>query len=90
MDKAELRATLEQLHQNLGDIEPIDDETRQLVVTLTADLHRLLQHSGDLSSAETAPLSEQLRSLVLRFETDHPQLTGLMGRMADSLANLGI
>jgi len=97
MDKSEILKTLEKVHAELADAESIDEETRQLLTTLTEDIQRLSEQSDEASaenveppSAEVQDLAAQVQDLVLKFETDHPQLTTALNQVAGALANLGI
>jgi ABC-type transporter Mla subunit MlaD len=90
MVKSELRESLAELHESLAHVDELDEETRQLMRTLTEDLQRLLGQSGELSASDVEPVSNRLHELLLRFETEHPQISGILGRLASSLANLGI
>jgi len=90
MVKNQLQSSLAELHESLSKVDELDDETRQLMLSLANDLQRLLGREGDLSPADVAPVSNDLQELLLRFETEHPQISGILGRMASSLANLGI
>jgi hypothetical protein len=90
MEKERLREILEELHESLGDVQELDEPTCQAMQTLTDDLQRLLSRSGSLSAADVEPVANRLPDLLLRFETEHPQITGILGRIASSLANLGI
>lgn len=90
MVKNQLQSSLADLHESLSKVDELDDETRQLMLSLANDLQRLLGREGDLSAADVAPVSNDLQELLLRFETEHPQISGILGRMASSLANLGI
>lgn len=90
MEKQRLRETLAELHNSLGDVDRLDEETRQLMRTVVDDLQRLVQSEGQVSSDEVQPVSSNLQELLLKFETEHPQLTGIVNRIAETLANLGI
>jgi hypothetical protein len=90
MVKHELRQTLQELHETLAGAGPLDDETRRLMQTVVADLQRLAGQPGELSAADVEPVSGDLQELLLKFETEHPQISGILGRLASSLANLGI
>jgi hypothetical protein len=81
---------LKDLHQALAESPEVDDQTRELLRALTADLQRLMQSDGDWSDRQVQPISTQFREMLLRFETKHPRITGLLGEIADSLSNLGI
>jgi hypothetical protein len=90
MEKQRLQETLAELHESLTGVERLDQETRELVETVVDDLQRLVQQDGEVSSVEVQPVTHNLQELLLRFETEHPQLTGIINRIAGSLANLGI
>lgn len=87
MDKPELQETLAKVHAELAAAESVDDETRNLLTSLTDDIKRLSEE-GDPAAAE--PLGEQVNDLVLQFETEHPRLTAALNQVSAALANLGI
>ncbi len=90
MQKHELQETLAKLHGELSDQEKIDDATRQLLKKFADDINRLLDDDATTSADDVEPLSEQVQDLVLKFETDHPQLTAALNQVASALANMGI
>jgi ElaB/YqjD/DUF883 family membrane-anchored ribosome-binding protein len=90
MQKHELQETLAKLHGELSDQEKIDDATRQLLKKFADDINRLLDDVATTSADDVEPLSEQVQDLVLKFETDHPQLTAALNQVASALANMGI
>lgn len=90
MVKSQLQHSLAELHESLGHVDHLDEETRQMMRTLTDDLQRLLEQEGEWKAGDVEPVSNKLQDLLLRFETEHPQLSGILGRLASSLANLGI
>ena len=90
MPKHQLQDLLQELHRSLKSTDELDDETRQAVQSLTEDLQRLLKRDGEISADDVEPVSGNLQELLLQFETEHPQITGILGRLASSLANLGI
>ena len=90
MDRAELLRTLEAVHGELAWAQEVDDETRELLSTLTSDIRRLSEESDERSAEAVGPLSAQVQELVLRFETDYPRLTAALNQVADALASLGI
>lgn len=89
MEKKRLQGTLEELHETLQDTQQIDEATRGLLLDLTTDIQRLLKQD-EASPDDVHSISSNLKELLLKFETEHPQLTGVLGRIADGLANLGI
>jgi len=90
MEKQRLRDTLRELQDSLRDSQPLDPEARELVEQLATDLQQLLRVEGKPTSQALEPVATSLHELLLRFETEHPQITGILGRIASSLANLGI
>ncbi len=90
MPRKQLQVTLEELHEALGDAEQIDDDTRAMLKTVTAEIQRLLDEEQSPTEQDVHSVSSELKELLLRFESEHPQLTGILGRIADGLANLGI
>jgi Domain of unknown function (DUF4404) len=87
---SELRAKLKELHQSLQQVDSLDEEALQLLAAVADDLHRLSIQPQALTAEHISPVSTQLKELALRFESHHPQLTVLLGRITESLANLGI
>lgn len=90
MEKQQLRDTLAELHGKLSDQEKIDDHTRQLLKKFADDINRLLDEDDTTAAEEVDSPSDQVQDLVLKFETDHPQLTAALNRVATALANMGI
>ena len=88
MEKKQLQATLQELRDALTGAEPIDDQTRELLQSVTEQLQRLLQQEKGLSQEDVHPVNRDLKELLLRFETEHPQLTSILGRIADGLEHV--
>jgi hypothetical protein len=86
MNKDALRTKLEQLRTELAAAANLDVKTHDQLRSLVADIERSIE--GEETEGE--PLSEQVEDLVLKFEADHPQLTGLLNQVATALSNLGI
>lgn len=91
MNRDEMLATLQNLHNALESADDVDQETRALLQTVTRDIEDVLQRGQD-SDVETPPetLSEQLRETLIEFEARHPQIAGMLERITDGLSNLGI
>lgn len=89
MPEQELRETLETLHRELSQGAALDPESRHLLAELASDIEALLAQER-AEPAAGGPLAERLRAATERFEESHPDLTAVVGRLADLLANLGI
>lgn len=88
MDKQELPKLLEQLRGELDQIDEVDARGRAMLHELDADIHELLERSGD-----DAPKPATLRTLedsITHLEATHPNLTILLSRMLETLSNAGI
>lgn len=90
MEKQQLQESLSALHSALSNRDQIDDDTRSLLSTLSTDIDRLLDDSTENSPEDVQPVTEQVDSLLLKFEADHPDLTAALNRVASALANMGI
>jgi hypothetical protein len=54
------------------------------------DIRQVLDRSGEELGRPHSSLIERLRQARQHFEESHPTLTAAMGRVADTLSNLGI
>jgi Domain of unknown function (DUF4404) len=89
----ELRKQLESLHQELGKSNridsPIDEQSRELLVTVLNDISRLLDPSQPDPTDERS-LTERLDEVAVQFEAEHPTLGTAIRRVVDTLAKAGI
>lgn len=86
---AALRQQIESLHEDLGRVRSIDPQSRALLITLLADITRLLeQSSGGPPDHQT--LTERLDELAVQFEAEHPSLGTALRRVVDALGKAGI
>ena len=86
MTNESLQALLRRLHEELGQVGPVDDETRRLLDVVAGDI---------AGKAEAKPAGESLHApafeqLAVRFETDHPALAAAARQVVDALAKAGI
>lgn len=90
MNREQLQQTLATLKYELTKSESVDAETRAMLGTLADEIYRLAESENPGHPDEVEPLSAQLQDFVLKFETDHPQLTSAVNQVSSALANLGI
>ncbi len=89
--KAELQARIARLHQDLSETESVDGDSRELLTELIDDIKPLLESEDDTDSPHSAlSLIDRLREATRRFEASHPTLAEGIGRVIDSLSNVGI
>ena len=86
---AQLRTQLESLHAELDRTHAVDDEARELLVTLLGDITRLL-HRSTRSAAEHESLAERLDALAVQFEAEHPAVGTAIRSLVDALGKAGI
>ncbi|MBL8811142.1 MAG: DUF4404 family protein [Planctomycetaceae bacterium] len=91
MTRELIRDHLKQLHHLLQQQYQPDSETRQMLESLSADIQKVLSGEHDDSTLPPpATIREKVRVALLEFESQHPQISGLVERIADGLAGLGI
>jgi len=90
MEKKRLQQTLQELRDLLSEEGDVDAQTRSELQQVLEPLQKLLQRDEALSQEDVRPVDRGLKELLLRFESEHPQLASILGRIADGLANLGI
>ena len=82
-----LRQQLEALHQELTRSRSVDPESRKLLMTLIADIQRLVQDEGD---EERDSVLGRLDTAAVRFESEHPSLGSGIRQIIDTLGRAGI
>ena len=81
----QLKEKLTSLHQALKQVKNLDDETRQLLVTLGQDIDRV-------TIDKTVPdnLTERIEQQTVKFEGEHPQMSAILRDIIDVLGKMGI
>jgi hypothetical protein len=87
--KEQLGNRIQELLDELEKIEPADPIKRDRLASVLHDIRSMLAES-ELESDEHESLRERFDEAARHFEDSHPTLTAVVGRVADSLANLGI
>ena len=89
MPERRLRETLEELERELGRTETIDDRSRQLLDHVVGEVRELLERTEEPDERHRS-LRDRLSEATREFETDHPTLAEVVGRVAAALSNMGI
>ena len=87
MNQNRLRTLLVELDRELKSTGSLDDQSRDLLEQVLADVRKLDVPAG---AAQHKSAENRLRELVLQFESDHPRLSGAVAQVADALGKLGI
>ncbi len=98
MEREQLKETLSELHQELGESpELVDDETKALIQQLAADIQLVCspestetEDVNEQVQIEKEGVLDQLLGLTEEFEESHPKLAEVIGRVATALSRIGI
>jgi hypothetical protein len=88
MEQQKLRELLDTLHQELEQVDSIDDTTEVVLTNLRADMQRLLDEKvGTVDKDES--LMERMNEALDHFEEGHPKLSLTLQLLLESLAKMG-
>jgi hypothetical protein len=80
---------LAQAQQTLKQLQAVRTEERELLISMLADITRLLRQPGDDDTADQS-LIERLDELAVHFEAEHPSLGASLRRVVDALGKAGL
>ena len=86
--KTDLKDQLAALHAQLVRTQSVDPQQRSLLIDLLGDITRLL--GKPVTPDEHHSLVEQLDTLAVRFEADHPTLGNALRQVVNALGKAGI
>jgi hypothetical protein len=84
-----LKVILRDLEAELASSTSVDDDVRERLEQAIAEIQSAIQQE-DPSQLEADTLSARLSAAAERFESSHPTLFGMVGRIVDALGQLGI
>ncbi|NMW21563.1 MAG: DUF4404 family protein [Chlorobiaceae bacterium] len=88
MEQQKLRELLETLHQELEQVDSVDETTVAVLSNLREDISKLVTDNvGTVHENES--LMERMSEAVDHFETDHPKLSMTIQHVLESLAKMG-
>ena len=90
MPKAQLNERIQELLSELEQVEAADQAARERLTSVLSDIREAIAEGGEETSDENESLLERLNEATRHFEESHPTLTAMVGRVAESLSNLGI
>ena len=87
-----LRATLDELHEQLESVEAGDPEVQTLLRGAIEDLQSALDASGEREASQSADetIVERFEEAAAYFEESHPVLAGTLRKLMEALSQLGI
>lgn len=86
MDRRRIEQLLTELHAELEDAPGMDPDAREQLRRLSGQIDALAATAG---ADEPTPLDE-IRDTALRFESEYPRMSLLLGQIADALGKMGI
>ena len=87
MSNKKIRELLAELHEEVQKTE-VDTDTRSSLRELDSDIHDLLNSSAPES--DTNFVLDRARKLEAKFAMSHPTVEGIMRKVIDILAKIGI
>ena len=90
MPKAQLRERIQELLGELDQVEAADPDARDRLAAVVEEIRSAVENSDEEGSEADDSLLERLNEATRHFEESHPTLTAMVGRVAESLSNLGI
>lgn len=93
-----LRTTLAELEAELRELPAVDTQTRAVLEEAVAEITAVLQRTASpVPSGEPVEppnddteIESRWREAVADFEVSHPQIAGLLQRVINTLAQIGI
>ena len=85
-----LKDSLENLHRELIKAEKVDDNSKELLRGIMADIQRLLDSDTETPHKSKHSIIEDLKDSARKFELSHPELAGAINIVINSLSNIGI
>jgi len=86
--KRKLTDILQELQESLERSPDLGEEARRALRETAADIREALDQEEPTEREKS--FTDQLNDALERFEGEHPQLTAVVGRIADALSDLGI
>ena len=83
---SELKQTLDHLHDQLAEIEQLDEAEREQLQQAMKEI----QQSLESSEIKSYDLAEQLAQQLEKFSEAHPKLVQTVGQVANTLSEMGI
>lgn len=89
MNQQQMKEILFELRKELAEDEDINSHHHQVMESLAQEIEaRVFDPQTDLSGDQF--LLTRLKEAAEEFETEHPKLTAIVGRLSDLLARMGI
>jgi uncharacterized protein DUF4404 len=81
---------LTRTQQALRQMQSVSAEEREVLISMLADITRLLGQPGVVDDTANQSLVDRLDELAVHFEAEHPSLGAALRRVVDALGKAGI
>lgn len=88
MDRKVFLNKLAVLQEELQEDEAFDDDARQKLADVRADIDQMLDEEQEDPDRDT--FAERLQDAVYQFEASHPQIAKSINNVLNTLSNMGI
>ena len=86
----DLREHLERLQDELKRTQPANEDQRQHLASLQAEVQALLDGPAELSAQADPSVGERFNDSLVQFESTHPVLSSLIEQVLNTLSGAGI
>jgi hypothetical protein len=90
MDNDKKRELLQHIHDEINNIQQVDEKNSDLLKDIDKDIYELLERSGENPLDMHPGVAHRLEDAVAHLEADHPELTALITKIIDSLSTAGV
>jgi hypothetical protein len=90
MDDDKNRKILQQLHDEINNLQEVDDKGAELLRDLDADIRALLERSGEEPVEVHQGIFQRLEQVVDHFEATHPEFATLISELLTALSSAGV
>lgn len=85
-----LKDSLENLHSVLSKAEHVDNDSKELLHKIMADIQNLLNKNVEDTHSTKRGIIDDLKDSAMKFEATHPELAGAINIVISSLSNIGV
>ncbi len=89
MSSSEIKKTLTKLHEELENASGVDEDLKQLLLSLDQDIHQLLEQDHRQAD-EVSGILDRLEGMAADFAAQHPTTERFFREIIDTLGRLGI
>jgi hypothetical protein len=90
MENDKNRKILQQLHDEINNIQSVDEKGAELLRDLDADIRTLLERSGEEPVKVHPGVFQQLYQVIDHFGATHPEFTTLISELLTALSSAGV